>query len=79
MLILTASVTGVASIAQADETKTPPAQKGVMTMDTVKITLRPQRPNAAIDVSRLAPQVTLAEMKQPFIHRIEEAIAKDPF
>jgi hypothetical protein len=38
-----------------------------------------QKPIAAVDVSRIQPKLTLAELKQPFIDRIEKSISRDPF
>ncbi len=54
-------------------------QRGVITLAEVTITGRIQKPIAAVDVSRIAPKLTLAELRQPFIDRIEQAIYKDPF
>ena len=54
-------------------------QRGVITLAEVTITGRIQKPIAAVDVSRIQPKLTLAELRQPFIDRIESAIYKDPF
>jgi hypothetical protein len=54
-------------------------QRGVITLAEVTITGRIQKPIAAVDVSRIAPKLTLAELRQPFLDRIESAIYKDPF
>jgi hypothetical protein len=63
-------VTGVAS-----------AQKKtrVITISEVTIVGRVQKPIAAVDVSRIQPKLTLAELKQPFVDRIEKSISRDPF
>ncbi|HTJ85395.1 MAG TPA: hypothetical protein VL400_26940 [Polyangiaceae bacterium] len=53
--------------------------RGVITLAEVKITGRVQKPIAAVDVSRIQPKLTLAELRQPFLERIEQAIYKDPF
>jgi len=53
--------------------------RGVITLAEVTITGRIQKPIAAVDVSRIQPKLTLAELRQPFIDRIEQAIYKDPF
>ena len=53
--------------------------RGVITLAEVTITGRIQRPIAAVDVSRIQPKLTLAELRQPFLERIEKAIYKDPF
>ena len=55
------------------------SQRGIITLAEVTITGRIQKPIAAVDVSRIAPKLTLAELRQPFLDRIEEAIFKDPF
>ena len=53
--------------------------RGVITLAEVTITGRIQKPIAAVDVSRLQPKLALAELRQPFLGRIEKAIYKDPF
>jgi len=55
------------------------AQRGVITLAEVTITGRIQKPIAAVDVSRIQPKLTLAELRQPFLDRIEGAIYKEPF
>lgn len=54
-------------------------QRGVITLTEVTISGRIQKPIAAVDVSRIQPKLTLAELRQPFLDRIEEAIYKEPF
>ncbi len=53
--------------------------RGVITLAEVTITGRIQKPIAAVDVSRIQPKLTLAELRQPFLERIEKAIYRDPF
>jgi len=53
--------------------------RGVITLAEVTITGRIQKPIAALDVSRIQPKLTLAELRQPFLERIEKAIYSDPF
>jgi hypothetical protein len=56
------------------------AAKGrVVTISEVTIVGRVQKPIAAVDVSRIQPKLTLAELRQPFLERIERAISRDPF
>ncbi len=55
------------------------AKKRVITISEVTIVGRVQKPIAAVDVSRIQPKLTLAELKQPFLERIEKAISRDPF
>ena len=52
---------------------------GVITINEVTIVGRVQKPVASVDVSKIQPKLTLAELRQPFLDRIEEAVAKDPF
>jgi hypothetical protein len=68
-----------ASAAAQDKKAGGGSSRGVITLAEVTITGRIQKPIAAVDVSRIAPKLTLAELRQPFIDRIEQAIYKDPF
>jgi hypothetical protein len=55
-------------------------QKGrVVTISEVTIVGRVQKPIAAVDVSRIQPKLTLAELRQPFLGRIERALYRAPF
>jgi hypothetical protein len=55
-------------------------QKGnVITIGEVTIVGRVQKPIASVDVSKIQPKLTLAELRQPFLDRIEEAVSRDPF
>jgi hypothetical protein len=69
----------VVSAGGAAEAQERGKQRGVITLSEVTITGRIQKPIAAVDVSRIQPKLTLAELRQPFLDRIEEAIYKDPF
>ena len=51
----------------------------VVTISEVTIVGRVQKPIAAVDVSRIQPKLTLAELRQPFLDRIEKVIYSDPF
>ena len=55
------------------------AQGKVITISEVTIVGRVQKPIAAVDVSRIQPKMTLAELRQPFLDRIEKAIYHAPF
>jgi hypothetical protein len=68
-----------ATLASAQEKGKESKQRGVITLDAVTITGRIQKPIASVDVNRIAPKLTLAELRQPFLDRIEQAIYKDPF
>jgi hypothetical protein len=52
---------------------------GVITINEVTIVGRVQKPVASVDVSKIQPKLTLAELRQPFLDRIEEASRTDPF
>jgi hypothetical protein len=69
----------VSASASAQDKGKESKQRGVITLAEVTITGRIQKPIAAVDVSRIAPKLTLAELRQPFLDRIEQAIYKDPF
>lgn len=51
----------------------------VVTISEVTIVGRVQKPIAAVDVSRIQPKLTLGELRQPFLDRIEKALYNDPF
>ncbi len=55
------------------------AQGKVVTISEVTIVGRVQKPIAAVDVSRIQPKLTLAELRQPFLQRITDAIYRAPF
>lgn len=78
MAVVGAAVLGVATEASAQDAPKE-GGRGVITLAEVTITGRIQRPIAAVDVSRIQPKLTLAELRQPFLERIEKAIYKDPF
>ncbi len=77
MVVLGLTLAGGTAAAQEKGKDT--KQRGVITLAEVTITGRIQKPIAAVDVSRIAPKLTLAELRQPFLDRIEQAIYKDPF
>jgi len=51
----------------------------VVTISEVTIVGRVQKPIAATAVSRIEPKLTLRELRQPFVQRIEAAVYKSPF
>ena len=55
------------------------AQGRVVTISEVTIVGRVQKPIAAVDVSRIQPRLTLAELRQSFTDRIERALYRAPF
>ena len=66
----------LAGDASAQEKK---AGGNVITINEVTIVGRVQKPVASVDVSKIQAKLTLAELRQPFLDRIEEAAKKDPF
>jgi hypothetical protein len=70
----------LAAFALSGEGSAEAQQKGgVITINEVTIVGRVQKPVASVDVSKIQPKLTLAELRQPFLDRIEEAARKDPF
>ena len=75
-------VLGLALFGLATLTSSPAAAqgtKGVITISEVTIVGRVQKPIASVDVSKISAKLTLAELRQPFLDRIEEAVQHDPF
>jgi hypothetical protein len=62
----------------AQDEKDKDKARGAITLTEVTITGRIEKPIAAVDVARIAPRLTLAELRQPFLDRIEQAIFKAP-
>jgi hypothetical protein len=62
-----------------DQAKPQKPQQGVLQVGEITIVGRVQKPIAAVDVAKIQPKLTLAELRQPFLDRIEEAVHKDPF
>jgi hypothetical protein len=70
------------SLAQAQDQaaqRSTKQQQGVLQIGEITIVGRVQKPIAAVDVAKIQPKLTLAELRQPFLDRIEEAVRKDPF
>lgn len=51
----------------------------VVELAEMTITGRVQKPVAAVDISRIAPKLSLSELRQPFLEKIEKVIYSDPF
>lgn len=51
----------------------------VVELQEMTITGRVQKPVAAVDISRIAPKLSLSELRQPFLEKIEKVIYSDPF
>lgn len=73
MVLIFASASSMSFLASAQK------KSRVVTISEVTIVGRVQKPIAAVDVSRIQPKLTLGELRQPFIDRIEKAISRDPF
>jgi hypothetical protein len=72
-------VAAAAVLLAAGSTSAQQRKSRVVTISEVTIVGRVQKPIAATAVSRIQPKLTLAELKQPFLDRIEKAIYRDPF
>jgi hypothetical protein len=77
--IAAAALALLAGLAGRAEAQTKPPQNGVLQVGEITIVGRVQKPIAAVDVAKIQPKLTLAELRQPFLDRIEEAVHKDPF
>lgn len=71
----------IAGVAMADEPTAPPTdqsqasvRRGVITLPPMILTGHPQRPLAAVQVSRMQPALTIAEVRVQLVERIENAI-----
>ena len=77
-LTLVLAFSAVAPTASAQERQIK-QQQNVLQIGEITIVGRIQKPIAAVDVAKIQPKLTLAELRQPFLDRIEEAVHKDPF
>lgn len=73
---LAAATLALSSLANAQQAG---SGRGVITLGEVKIIGRVQKPVASVDVSKIQVKLTLGELKQPFVDRIEKAIESEPF
>ena len=69
----------LAATASAQDKGAVKQQAGVLQVGEITIVGRIQKPVAAVDVATIQPKLTLVELKQPFLDRIEEAVHKEPF
>ena len=78
---IASSISLAATAAAQDQGAARPTkpQQGVLQVGEITIVGRVQKPIAAVDVAKIQPKLTLAELRQPFLDRIEEAVKKDPF
>jgi hypothetical protein len=68
-------VLAIAGSASAQQKK----KSNVVELEDMTITGRVQKPVAAVDISRIPPKLSLSELRQPFLERIEQAVYRDPF
>jgi hypothetical protein len=78
MMMTAVALSISAALAPLAEAQNKPTQ-GVLQIGEITIVGRVQKPIAAVDVAKIQPKLTLAELRQPFLDRIEEAVHKDPF
>jgi len=78
-LLVVAAVAALAFLTNEGDAAAQQKGGGVITINEVTIVGRVQKPVASVDVSKIQPKLTLAELRQPFLDRIEEAARKDPF
>ena len=78
LVVALAALLSSTSAAWAQD-KTGKAQQGVLQVGEITIVGRVQKPIAAVDVAKIQAKLTLAELRQPFLDRIEEAVRKEPF
>jgi hypothetical protein len=69
----------VSSVALADDGRADDAQRGTITLPGIEITSHYMRPQASISVSRIDTRLTLVELKQLFLQRIEQSVLKGAF
>ncbi|MBS2019892.1 MAG: hypothetical protein JST00_43920 [Deltaproteobacteria bacterium] len=61
--------------AQAQAKKKPE----VFEIGPIMVTARPTRPSAVVELGKILPEIEIEKIRQPFISKIEEALAGDPF
>jgi hypothetical protein len=76
---LASSLIGVAALSFSGRAHAQKKGGNVITIGEVTIVGRVQKPIASVDVSKIQPKLTLAELRQPFLDQIEGAVARDPF
>ena len=90
-LSVAALIASVGSSAYAQEKKADAAKAGAThtcpdgsvrpanELCPILVTARPTRPSAVVELGKILPEIEIAKIKQPFIHKIEEALSGDPF
>ncbi len=78
-LILAGALAAPSAFADDQAQRPAKGQQQVLQIGEITIVGRVQKPIAAVDVAKIQPKLTLAELRQPFLDRIEEVVRKDPF
>ncbi|MDB4945248.1 MAG: hypothetical protein JWP97_4782 [Labilithrix sp.] len=79
LVLAIAGAAALVTLGSAPDAQAQQKGGGVITINEVTIVGRVQKPVASVDVSKIQAKLTLAELRQPFLDRIEEAARKDPF
>jgi hypothetical protein len=78
--LASAVMIGIACLGGAALAEEKAAHKGAIeTLPDIVISLKPPRPHVMVDLVRMSHKMPLAELKQPLMGRIEQAVEKDPF
>jgi hypothetical protein len=77
--MLFASGLVMASTTAQAKSKGPRTPRSIITLKPITITSRVPRPVAAVEVTRLRPQLTLSVLHHPFVVRIGQGVDERPF
>jgi hypothetical protein len=73
------ALAGVVLIGAGEGAASAAEKSGVITLREIEIVGRVQKPVAVAEVGKIPAKLLLAELRQPFLDRIEEAVQHDPF
>jgi hypothetical protein len=54
-------------------------KSNVITLDTIQIVGRVQKPIESVDVGFIQPKLALSELQKTFLDEIDKAVQRDPF
>jgi hypothetical protein len=54
-------------------------KSNVITLDTIQIVGRVQKPIESVDVGFIQPKLALSELQKTFLDEVEKAVQRDPF
>lgn len=78
--LLLGSVFVAAAVASTSEAQAQAKKKAeVFEIGPIMVTARPTRPSAIVELGKILPEIEIEKIRQPFISKIEEALASDPF